>query len=124
MSGETNDPSAREQRVNEAIAAYLEAVDAGESPDPNEFVAQHSDIATELGAFFANRDEFDRLAEPLKKLDDPEPKPANVEATLLSSDKQADAESTSGQDGLPDRARPQFPSHWPEVRQHGDMAWE
>ena len=34
MSDETNEPSIREQRVNAAIAAYLEAVDAGETPDP------------------------------------------------------------------------------------------
>ncbi|MBC8876829.1 MAG: hypothetical protein H8E44_45965 [Planctomycetes bacterium] len=60
MSGEMNEPSVREQRVNEAIAAYLEAVDAGEAPDPKEF------IAAELESFFANRDEFDRMAEPLQ----------------------------------------------------------
>ena len=66
MSGETNEPSVREQRVNEAIAAYLEAVDAGETPDPKEFISAHSDIAEDLGAFFANREEFERLTEPLQ----------------------------------------------------------
>ena len=60
MSGETNESSVREQRVNEVIAAYLEAVDAGEAPDPKEF------IAAELESFFANRDEFERMAEPLQ----------------------------------------------------------
>nr|MBC8869725.1 hypothetical protein [Planctomycetota bacterium] len=51
---------------NEVIAAYLEAVDAGETPDPKEFIAAHNDVAAELESFFANRDEFDRMAEPLQ----------------------------------------------------------
>lgn len=66
MSAETNDSSAREQRVDEAIAAYLEAVDAGQTPDSNDFIAQHRDIADDLEAFLANRDQFERLAEPLQ----------------------------------------------------------
>jgi hypothetical protein len=66
MSGETNESSVREQRVDGAIAAYLEAADAGEAPDPKEFIAAHSDIAPELESFFANRDDFERMAEPLR----------------------------------------------------------
>ena len=66
MSAEANDSSAREQRVDEVIAAYLEALDAGQTPDPNDFIAQHRDIADDLEAFFANRDRFERLAEPLQ----------------------------------------------------------
>ena len=82
MSGETNQPSIREQRVNEAIAAYLEAVDAGEAPDPSEFVAQHGDIATELESFFTNRDEFERMAEPLQPADNAAPSPQGDDPTL------------------------------------------
>ncbi len=70
MSGETNEFSVREQRANEAIAAYLEAVDAGKPPHRNDFIAAHSDIAAELESFFANRDEFDRMAEPLQPAND------------------------------------------------------
>ncbi len=86
MSTNEGDSSAREQRANEAIAAYLEAVDAGEAPDPKEFVAQHGDVAAELEAFFVNRAQFERLAEPLK--------PAAVEATLPMPDDQANRKST------------------------------
>ena len=80
MTDETNEPSFREERVNEAIARYLEAVDAGQSPDPKEFIAGHGDIAAELESYFANRDEFERLAEPLQPVDAaaPEPKPDDV----------------------------------------------
>jgi serine/threonine protein kinase len=57
--------SSREERVNAAIAAYLEAADAGRPPDRREFLARHPDIAAELEAFFADRDRFQRLAAPL-----------------------------------------------------------
>ena len=66
MSAETNDSSPREWRVDQAIAAYLEAVDAGETPDPIEFIAQHADIPEELALFFANCNQFERLVEPLQ----------------------------------------------------------
>ena len=45
----------REDRVNEAIAAYLEAVEQGEKPDLAQFLADHADIAAELNSFFANQ---------------------------------------------------------------------
>jgi len=66
MSDETGEPSVREQRVNAAIAAYLEAADAGQTPDHKEFIAAHSDIAAELQSFFANRDKFERMVKPLQ----------------------------------------------------------
>ena len=89
MSGEMNEPSAREQRVNEAIAAYLGAVDAGRTPDPKEFIAAHGDIAVELEAFFANRDEFERVAKPLQpaRATDPKAHPDNVKLPPASDDR-------------------------------------
>ena len=66
MPAETNDSSARRRRVDEVIAAFLEAVDAGATPDPKVFIAQHSDIADELASFFADCDRFERLAAPLQ----------------------------------------------------------
>ena len=66
MASESQDACAREQRVNEAIAAYLEAVESGHGPGRQEFLAHHADIADELAAFLTDRDEFQRLAEPLE----------------------------------------------------------
>ncbi len=67
MPAKENDSSAREQRVNEVIAAYLKAVDAGQTPDPDEFIAQHRDVAGDLESFLTNRNQFEHLAEPLRE---------------------------------------------------------
>jgi len=54
--------SARDERVNEIIAEYLEAVEAGRAPDRQAFLAQHAEFAAELSAFFASQDQFAQVA--------------------------------------------------------------
>lgn len=100
MSGETNESSVRELRVNEAIAAYLEAVDAGHAPDAKEFVAQNSDIAAELEAFFANRDEFERMAEPLQPAGGATPE-LRADAATLPADGEPVVGPTLAAKGMP-----------------------
>jgi serine/threonine-protein kinase len=46
----------REQRVNEVVAAYLKAVEAGEKPDRDELLRRHADVAADLRSFFADQD--------------------------------------------------------------------
>ncbi len=52
----------REQRLDDAIAVYLEAVHAGQAPDRAEFLACYSDIAAGLLSFFADEDRVKGLA--------------------------------------------------------------
>ncbi len=63
-SSESTSPS-RQDRLNQILAAYLEAVEAGESPDRQALLTCHPDLADELEAFFADHDQMKALAEPI-----------------------------------------------------------
>ncbi len=54
--------SASDDRLEEFIQEYLQAVDAGRPPDRDELLRRHPERAVELAAFFADQDEIARLA--------------------------------------------------------------
>src|SRR5262245_29372552 len=54
-----------EERVDEVIAAFLEAERIGQAPAHDELLARHPDLADELREFFSDRGYFARFTPPL-----------------------------------------------------------
>jgi hypothetical protein len=63
-SPEPTDDSERGRRFEAVLGAYFEALDAGQSPDRQELLTRHPDLAAELAEFFAEQDRFHRLVAP------------------------------------------------------------
>ena len=59
----TNDGSQNE-RLAEILAAYLESERSGLTLDRDRLLAEHSELADELRAFFADHDRMKAVAEP------------------------------------------------------------
>jgi serine/threonine protein kinase len=57
----TPDP---DDRLAEAIASFEEARDAGQTPEPNDWLARYPDVATRLEEFFANAGHLRQLTAP------------------------------------------------------------
>ncbi|QJW94790.1 serine/threonine-protein kinase [Frigoriglobus tundricola] len=58
----------RDDRLNEILLAYVEAVERGEAPDLKPVLDAHPEHAARLTAFFATRDRLDRVAAPLRAI--------------------------------------------------------
>src|SRR5262249_26748318 len=95
MSPTPEPSSGRDERVNEVIADYLDAVAGGRPPSREEVLARHPDLAEELRAFFADQD---RLAEAAGGFGQGVPAPAVVssEAPTLAPGGTAPAGSSLG----------------------------
>lgn len=61
-------PSPVADRLDEAVAEYLAAVESGTSPDRDELLTRYGDVAEELAGFFADHDRVSGLALPLRTL--------------------------------------------------------
>jgi outer membrane protein assembly factor BamB len=77
MGSQGEHGSERERRVDEAVAAYFQAREAGQPPAREEFLARYPDLADELASFLEARAVFtDRAGAP------PTPMPAQQAPTL------------------------------------------
>src|SRR5262245_46321037 len=63
----------QQERFDEAVAAYLKAVDEGQSPKRAMWLACYPDLADELAAFLDNQECVQDLARPLREAAEPEP---------------------------------------------------
>src|SRR5262249_35164595 len=94
-------PTEREQRLQEVVLEYLQAVDSGCAPTPHEVLTRHPDLAAELTAFFADQEKLGPLLSPLRQL---APVPAAPAPTRLG-DYEILAEIGRGGMGVVYRAR-------------------
>jgi WD40 repeat protein/tRNA A-37 threonylcarbamoyl transferase component Bud32 len=66
MATGTDGLSDREERLQDALLAYFEAVEQGPAPDRQEWFDRYPEFAAELAVFFAGRDQVELLAGPLR----------------------------------------------------------
>jgi WD40 repeat protein len=64
-----DDGQTHEQRLNELIAFYLEAMESGAPPDRARLLAENPDLAPELADFIANQEHVARITEPFRDAD-------------------------------------------------------
>jgi tetratricopeptide (TPR) repeat protein/predicted Ser/Thr protein kinase len=72
--------SDRERRLGEVLAGYFAAVEAGRELSPQELIARHPELASELEGFFADQEQLGRLVAPLR----PVAKAATAEVPTLT----------------------------------------
>jgi serine/threonine protein kinase/WD40 repeat protein len=63
MTSDTR-PPAENQELDDILASYLQAVDAGQNPDREELLKQHPELANSLRTFFADHDRMKQAAAP------------------------------------------------------------
>src|SRR6187399_1941876 len=66
MAANAFPPESPDAVLDEIIAAYVEAVDSGETPDREEWLRRYPEAAAELAEFFADQDRMARRAAPLR----------------------------------------------------------
>jgi|GEM_PF-720672 len=62
MNPDAQDSADRNARLEQVLAEYLRAAEAGTPRDRQQIIDQHPDLADELRSFFANRAALDRIA--------------------------------------------------------------
>jgi WD40 repeat protein/tRNA A-37 threonylcarbamoyl transferase component Bud32 len=89
MNSSSADDPERDTRLDDLIAAFLQAVEDGQTPDRDGWLMQNPELADELRAFFANHDRMAGVGGRLRPL---APVEANLaETPTTAAEKPADA---------------------------------
>jgi WD40 repeat protein/predicted Ser/Thr protein kinase len=68
----TTDHYQSDSRLNEAIASFEQARDAGQNPNPQDWLTRYPEVASQLAEYFADQEFMKRLAGPLRPEAGPE----------------------------------------------------
>src|SRR5262245_62580837 len=68
MPRQTRTLSERDHQLQQVVLEYLQAVDSGVAPSPEEVLARHPDLVVELTQFFNDQDGMCSLLVPLRQL--------------------------------------------------------
>jgi hypothetical protein len=68
MANDLDDLADPERRLCEVLAAYFEAVKAGQAPEREAWLAHYPDLADQLVAFLEQQDRLLRATEPLRSI--------------------------------------------------------
>jgi len=68
MSVRPDDRASREERLDKVVAEYLAALDAGDRPDPESWIARYPEFAEELREFAAENQALHSSTESLREL--------------------------------------------------------
>src|SRR5262245_47325449 len=69
--------------LDEILAAYLKAAEAGHAPDREELLARHPELAGDLAEFFAGLDAVEQLAAPLRSVRPSTGRPTGAEGETV-----------------------------------------
>jgi WD40 repeat protein/tRNA A-37 threonylcarbamoyl transferase component Bud32 len=91
----TKDTHDREERLQEVLHDYLQAVDAGQQPDRETLLRAHPEFAAELQAFFNDQDKIALVAQEMEQRAEPQQTSDNLqEMPTLGADETGAAPGT------------------------------
>src|SRR5437868_4347496 len=95
------DAAEREQRVDEVIAEYLQALEAGPAPDRQAILDRHPDLAPELADYFDDDDQINRWLPQGTEAEGPVPQcsPAPVLTAGANEDEVSGGDTTVDEPG-------------------------
>jgi tRNA A-37 threonylcarbamoyl transferase component Bud32 len=91
MSHESQPANSRERLLEQAIAAYYQAAEAGQEPDREAFLTGYPEVAEELRSFLADQKQLARFAEGLPPAVSPAAAAPETAPTIAPSQSAADS---------------------------------